>query len=146
MLTIRQEQMEALAAANEQLFERRLLAQLKIHFPQRVATLLSQPDGEAKLLQWMRNRFAQAATYGIEYEGDYAVFIMLIMENQRLRAENPMDNGKFLAWTRPLLERENSTGQVKIALIEHRIEKQAQTDQRAARLVFIINALREEFG
>ena len=146
MLTIRQEQFEALAAANERLFEQRLIAEIRKHYPDHAAQFEVPDGGQSLLLRWIRNRFEQAAAYGIDYEGDCAVFVLLIMENQRLRAEDPMGGSKFLAWTQPLLERENTQGKVKIALIENRLRGMSESDGRALRLVEIIDSLREQFG
>lgn len=145
MFMIREEQMEALATASEQQFVDRLVGQVRLHFAQQLAHLDKKADGEARLQEYVRQRCRQAEEYGIKFEGDYAVFVMLILANLYLRKTNAIANSGFLAWALPVLKHKASTGQVKIALIEHEVQRQARLDERAAWLHALINSVRKEF-
>lgn len=65
MLTIRQAQIDALAASRVEDFERRLLAHLRDYFPRQMAAL----DGE-QALTLVRHAIAEAADRGVTAERD----------------------------------------------------------------------------
>jgi hypothetical protein len=145
MLTIRKEQMEILAAANVRCFENRLLVELESLFPDETARISAHPDGRENLRRFVRKGFDRAAAYGIENEDDHAVFVALMLFNQRPDLNEGRARAELLTWSRALLERPTSPGQVKMALIEYRLQQMAPGNPKAAQLCAIIDALRERF-
>jgi|APTNR8051073442_1049403.scaffolds.fasta_scaffold04674_2 hypothetical protein len=145
MLIIRKEQMEILAAANGRCFENRLLAELEILFPNETARLSEHADGRANLRRLVRKGFDRANSYGIENEDDYAVFVALMLFNQRPDLNDRRERAELLTWSRALLERPTTPGHVKMALIEYRLQQMAPGNPKAAQLCAIIDVLRERF-
>lgn len=145
MLTIRKEQMEVLAAASERCFENRLLVELESLLPDETARISAHPDGHDNLRRFARKGFDRAAAYGIENEDDYAVFVALMLFNQRPDLNEGRARAELLTWSRALLERPASPGHVKMALIEYRLQQMAPGNPKAAQLCVIIDALRERF-
>ena len=145
MLTIRKEQMEILAAASERCFENRLLAELEILFPNETARLSEHANGREHLRSFTRQGFDRAAQFGIENEDDYAVFVALMLFNQRPDLNDKRERAELLTWSRALLGRLTTPGHVKMALIEYRLQQMAPGNPKAAQLCAIIDALRERF-
>ena len=145
MLTIRKEQMEILTAAGGRYFENRLLAELEILFPNETARISEHTDGRENLRRFVRKGFDRAASYGIENEDDYAVFVALMLFNQRPDLNDGRERAELLTWSRALLERPTTPGHVKMALIEYRLQQMASSNPKAAQLCAIIDTLRERF-
>lgn len=145
MLTIRKEQMEILATASGRGFENRLLAELEILFPNETARISEHVDGRENLRRFVRKGFDRAAAYGVENEDDHAVFIALMLFNQRPDLNEGRARAELLTWSRALLERPTTPGHVKMALIEYRLQQMAPSNPKAAQLCAIIEALRERF-
>lgn len=145
MLIIRKEQMEILAAANGRCFENRLLAELEILFPNETARLSEHADGRENLRRLVHKGFDRANSYGIENEDDYAVFVALMLFNQRPDLNDRRERAELLTWSRALLERPTTPGHVKMALIEYRLQQMAPGNPKAAQLCAIIDVLRERF-
>ncbi|MCP5157874.1 MAG: hypothetical protein H6975_00445 [Gammaproteobacteria bacterium] len=145
MLTIRKEQMEILAAASGRHFENRLLAELEILFPEETARISEHADGRENLRRFIRQGFDRAASYGIENEDDYTVFVALMLFNRRPDLNDGRQRAELLTWSRVLLERPTTPGHVKMALIEYRLQQMAPGNPKAAQLCAIINTLRKRF-
>jgi hypothetical protein len=142
MLTLRVEQIRAFEATQLKHFEARLAARLAEMFPKEAAALRqggSETDRYRELLQKSMKR---AADYGLEYECDHAIFALLMLANLR----HGERDSRFLAWTAPLLTREATRGQVKMALVEHGLRRRSEGDPRAAELCRMIDKLHESFG
>lgn len=145
MLIIRPEQMEVLAAASARSFENRLLTELERLFPDDTARLGAHPDGREHLRRFIHQGFDRAAHFGIENEDDYAVFVALMLFNQRPDWQAAPERADLLTWSRALLERATTRGHVKMALIEYRLHQLAPHNPQVDHLCTIIATLRELF-
>jgi hypothetical protein len=138
MLTIQPDQIQALERAAELTFIERLAKTIGTFFPQEVGEMLRAPNGEEAFRQTLREVAQRAANFGIDREADIAVFVTLAVANRHFKQRE----SDFLAWGRPIMEHANLSGPAKLALIEHRLRREAASDARAARLSEMLGALR----
>ena len=137
MLTIEAGQMKALEGAAKLAFYEHLAKTVRSLFPGEVSRMV-QASGEAAYGKAIRDAADRAARFGLEREGDVAVFVALGFANSLLR-----EPGKeFLGWGVPIMERADMAGPAKLALIEHRLRREAARDARAARVSEMLTALR----
>jgi hypothetical protein len=137
MLTIEAGQMKALETAARLAFFEQLADTVRSLFPAEVGRVV-QASGEASYRKAIRDAVDRAAKFGLERESDVAVFVALGFANSQLRQPGK----EFLGWSAPIMERADMAGPAKLALIEHRLRRQAATDPRAERVSRILVALR----
>ena len=137
MLTIEAGQMKALETAAKLAFFEQLADSLRSQFPAEVSRFV-QANGEAGYAKAIRDAVDRAAKFGLERESDVAVFVTLGFANSQLRQPGK----EFLGWSAPIMERADIAGPAKLALIEHRLRRQAATDPRAKRVSTILVSLR----
>src|SRR5689334_19056010 len=78
MLTIRKEQMKALAAYMQQAFEDRVLKQMATEYPQQFKLISAEEPSDSKARAVVRDGVARAAGYGITAEADVERYIALM--------------------------------------------------------------------
>jgi hypothetical protein len=135
MLSIHESQMNALNETLEKRFVERVRAGIREIFPdleQRLGGAAQHQETVAKILAW-------AEGYGIETDGDLAVFAALTCANFKLSVDKP----GYLNWTKAILEREATAGASKVGLIEFLLRDRAANDPVAARLAAICSKMRE---
>ena len=137
MLTIEAGQMKALETVAKLAFYEHLANSVRSLFPAEVSRMV-QASGEAAYQKLLRDAVERAARFGLERESDVAVFVALGFANSQLR-----QSGKeFLGWSAPIMERTDVAGPAKLALIEHRLRREAARDARAARVSEMLTSLR----
>lgn len=137
MLTIEARQMQALETAAKLAFFDRLADTVRSLFPGEVSRVV-QASGEAAYRKAIRDAVDRAAKFGLERESDVAVFVALGFANSQLRQPGK----ELLGWSAPIMERADMAGPAKLALIEHRLRREAATDPRAERLSKMLVSLR----
>jgi hypothetical protein len=105
MLTIRNQQKAALAAARRQDFAARVLSQIAAVFPERHAV-----TPEAELRQLIEHGIAAAARHGVTGQRDVALWIQLMVGLAPDFEQRPE-----FAWTRAILDDPGLDGTGKIA-------------------------------
>jgi len=137
MLTIEAGQMEALESAARLAFFEHLANSVRGLFPGEVSRVV-QASGEAAYRKAIRDAVDRAARFGLERESDVAVFVALGFANSQLRQPGK----EFLGWSAPIMGRADMAGPAKLALVEHRLRREAVQDARAARVSEMLAALR----
>lgn len=113
MLTIRDEQLEALNAAKLQRFEERMAQYVAAEYPRRYASLME--EGTRRLI---RNGIEFGTHHGIETEGALAVLIELMVEFG-MQFERSPDR----AWAERMLALSSIPGPIKVAAIRERFDE-----------------------
>lgn len=98
----------------------------------------SQPD-EMELRELIQQSRLRAAALEITGTGDSAVFALFVAASSRFDKTELI---QFQAWVTPYLQRESSTGQVKLALAEQMLRNQAPQHPLAARICEMLAAVR----
>ena len=137
MLTIEAGQMKALETVAKLAFYEHLANTDRSLFPAEVSRMV-QASGEAAYQKLIRDAVDRAARFGLERESDVAVFVALGFANSQLRQPGK----EFLGWSAPIMERADVAGPAKLALIEHRLRREAARDARAARVSEMLTSLR----
>jgi len=137
MLKIEFEQMQALEAAARLAFCEQLADAVRGFFPGEVSRLVKAGD-EAAYRNVIRDAVERAARFGLERESDVAAFVALGFANSQLRQAGT----ELLGWSAPIMARADMAGPAKLALIEHRLRREAASDLRAERVCRILAALR----
>jgi hypothetical protein len=138
MLTIRHEQMQVLEGEMDRVFADRLariVSSLFQHYFERIQAAQSEVDYPALVAKAIE----RAERFGIDQENDIAAFVVLTMAARNL--DDPADG--FLDWTHPIIMNESIAGAAKISLIEHRLEREFIGDPCAARVVEMLQMVRE---
>ena len=79
MLTIRKEQMKALAACMREGFEERMVKNIAENFPVQFRTMWNPKDGDAHVRSLVQKGATAAESYGLEASADLAGFIHLMV-------------------------------------------------------------------
>ena len=139
MLTIGPVQMEALHSQMLRTQEERVARTIQSLFPEQANQLIRASEGsEDKFRSAIRNAAKRAQEYGITDESDVAAFLTLAFARSRFK-----DDWKdFFEACRPIVESEELAGPAKMALIEHRLRREAAADERAALVSGMITQLR----
>ena len=139
MLTIREDQMEALQSLMVRTFEDRFARMIESFFPDQANKLREISDGrEDKLRTAIRSGTKRAQQYGINEEADIAAFLMLMFA----RSHFHNDWREFFEACRPIVESDELLGSAKMALIEHQLRRDAPADDRAALVSGMLMRLR----
>ena len=139
MLTIQPDQIEAFEKAAERAFIERLAGTIGSFFPAEVGEMLQAPNGKDAYRQALYEVTRRAAKFGLDREADVAVFVTLAVANRHFKQRE----ADFMAWSRPVMEHAHLSGPAKLAVIEHRLRREANKDPRAARLSEFLRELRE---
>lgn len=137
MLTIEVDQMQALETAAKLAFCEHLANAVRSLFPAELSRLVQASD-EAAYGKVIRDAVERAARFGLERESDVAVFVALGFANSQFRQSGM----EFLGWSAPIMARADMPGPAKLALIEHRLRREAATDLRAERVSEMLASLR----
>lgn len=137
MLAFSKSQMEAFDDIMRNRFVARLQGKVRLLFPD----LEQRLGGADKFAETLGNIVARAEAYGVEEDLDIATFVALFCANHKLAASQP----NYLSWTKPVLEREETSGDSKMGFIEHMLRKKAPTDPTAEALSKICTDMRQQF-
>ncbi len=134
VLNFSQAQFDQLNNIVDQAFEIRLVKAL-------AKALEKDPDppDEMELRELIQQSRVRAAALGITGPGDSAVFALFVAASSRF---GKTELTQFQAWVTPYLQRESSTGQVKVALAEQVLRSQAAQHPLAARICEMLAAVR----
>jgi hypothetical protein len=137
MLNITDQQFAYLNDAMDDAFESRLVKVIG----KALGEVAASKDGE--LRQVIRTSRERAATLNITADTDVAVFAAFVVAIARFNKE---ERTQFRGWIGPHLEREGSSGQVRIALAERSLRGKCSEHALAARMCAIVDLMRSEFS
>lgn len=96
-----------------------------------------------KLADWVDKGCERALDLGLDAEVDIAVMVTLQLAHILMSAS---DQERLRDWAGPLMQRESSNGQVKMALIESMLSRLADTQPLARRLRDILARVRAAYA
>lgn len=140
MLRISKMQVDALDDLMERRFEARLREAIRRLFPEALSRLDPLPDREHRLAEFMSQAVTQAQGFGMEADADVGAYIVLGLARATL---DRSAMAKIEEWAQPLLERENTAGGVKMALIEYQLKELTARDATSAQLLGLIQSMRK---
>jgi hypothetical protein len=134
VLRFSQAQFDRLNDMMDSAFETRLVTALA----KAMEKVPDQPD-EIELRELSQQSRVRAAALRITGADDSAVFALFVAASSRF---NKTESTQFQAWVTPYLQRESSTGQVKVALAEQVLHTQAAQHPLAARICEMLASVR----
>ena len=126
----------ALQANLQDRFEQRVAARLEAVFPEQMARVKSTGAGDAPVIEFVRSVLKRAEALGLERERDLVGLIVVFVTNAELERK---DVG-FYAWARPLLDRSDTPGHMKFAMVVQRLEAMRARSPIASRVCQCLEA------
>jgi hypothetical protein len=140
MLIIRDEQIRTMEGALARAFVDRLAGTLQSLFPVSVAELAQGPNGAEEYRQFVRRTVEDAENMRIDQESDIAAYAVLVIA----LSDAARQGDDSLEWTREILTTDDLPGAAKMALIHHRVAREAPEEPAAARLGDMLRKVRAE--
>ena len=125
MITIRQQQMEALREYMRRNFEDRAVKHVAVTFPQEYEEMLDPKEGDKKVRELVREGVRKASSYRIRSEQNVLAYISLMVG-----ISPDFDESEDMAWARAILADEKLDEDTKMELIYG----QLQAKEEAGRL------------
>lgn len=141
VLTLTPEQIAAIEAKLADDFVHRAAARLVEVFPEEMQRVREAGNGDDAVLEFVRSAVARAEKLGLDRERDLMVFIVVLITNSRLQGKEL----GFYGWARPLFDRNDTPGRMKIAMIAQRLQAMRKRNPLADRVCQSLEATVEGF-
>lgn len=142
MLHFNAKQLQALDDLEVLRMDARMVQVIGDALPDLLRDLAPEPRRQ-KLAEWVEQGAERAVDMGMQAEADIAVVVTLQLARSLMSAK---DQDKLRDWAGELLQRKGSSGQVKVALVEHTLARLAPTQPLAQRLSGILARVRAAYA
>jgi hypothetical protein len=141
VLTLTPEQIAAIEAKLADDFVDRAAARLVEVFPEEMQRVKDAGSGKTAVPDFVRSAITRAEGLGLDRERDLMVFIVVLITNSRLQGKEL----GFYGWARPLFDRADTPGRMKIAMIAQRLQAMRKRNPLADRICQSLEAAVEGF-
>jgi len=141
MLNLTPEQLVTMEASLADDFMQRVAARLFEVFPAQMKQIREVSGGDEGVRKFVADAVARAERLGLQRERDLVSFMVVLLTNAQLQGKEV----GFFGWARPLFDRPDTAGHMKVAMIELRLQAMRRNHPIAERVCVALEAAVDGF-